>query len=86
MAQPETDDAAGLGALEPVTRQRAQLRTRIADVAWTALCVILLFWGIWSAVGVAGGVSAWAYSAVAWVLLAMALVTRAVAARSRTRI
>ncbi|MGW7090203.1 hypothetical protein ACWGH2_42875 [Streptomyces sp. NPDC054871] len=86
MAQQETDDASELGSLEPGTRQRVQLRTRIADIAWTALCVVLLFWGIWSAVGVAGGVTTWAYSAVAWVLLAVALVTRAVAARRRTRI
>ncbi len=36
----------GLGDLEPGTRQRAQLRTRLADVAWTALCVVLALWAV----------------------------------------
>ncbi|MFD3580452.1 hypothetical protein [Streptomyces sp. NPDC058644] len=84
MAQQETGDASGLGELEPGTRQRVQLRNRIGDIAWTALCIVLLFWGIWSAIGVAGGVTAWAYCAAAWVLLAVALALRAVAARRRT--
>ncbi|MFD5074057.1 hypothetical protein [Streptomyces sp. NPDC058371] len=81
-----TDHASGLGDLEPGTRQRAQLRSRIGDIAWTALCVVLLLWGVWSAVGVVRGATAWAYCAVAWVLLAVALGLRVVAARRRTRI
>ncbi|MGW7281586.1 hypothetical protein ACWGIV_25460 [Streptomyces sp. NPDC054844] len=74
----------GLGDLEPGTRQRAQLRTRLADVAWTALCVVLALWAVWSAVDLARGATAWAYCAVAWVLLAVALTLRVVAVRRRT--
>ncbi|MFE0805749.1 hypothetical protein [Streptomyces sp. NPDC058812] len=74
----------GLGDLEPGTRQRAQLRTRVADVAWTALCVVLALWAVWSAVDLARGATAWAYCAVAWVLLAVALALRVVAVRRRT--
>ncbi|MET7440091.1 hypothetical protein ACWERY_02585 [Streptomyces sp. NPDC004082] len=81
-----TDQVSGLGDLEPGTRQRAQLRTRLADIAWTSLCVVLLLWGIWTAVGLARGVTAWAYCAVAWVLLAAALGLRVAAIRRRTRI
>ncbi|KOG42512.1 hypothetical protein [Streptomyces resistomycificus] len=76
----------GLGDLEPGTTQRAQLRTRIGDIAWTALCAVLALWAIWSAVGLARGATAWAYCAVAWVLLAVALGLRVVAVRRRTRI
>ncbi|MFE6420854.1 MULTISPECIES: hypothetical protein [Streptomyces] len=36
----------GLGELEPGTRQRAQLRSRVADIAWTALCVVLALWAV----------------------------------------
>lgn len=86
MTERGTDRAPGLGDLEPGTAQRAQLRTRTRDIALTALCVVLLFWGIWSAVGAARGATAWAYSAVAWVLLAVAMALRVVAARGRTRI
>ncbi|MFF9496724.1 hypothetical protein [Streptomyces flaveolus] len=73
----------GLGDLEPGTRQRAQLRTRVADISWTASCVVLALWAVWSAVGVARGATAWAYCAVAWVLLAAALAVRAAAIRRR---
>ncbi|MGW7267739.1 hypothetical protein [Streptomyces sp. NPDC054842] len=86
MSQRGTDRESGLGDLEPGTRQRAQLRTRLADIAWTSLCVVLLLWGIWTAVGLARGVTAWAYCAVAWVLLAGALGLRVAAIRRRTRI
>ncbi|MEU2262149.1 hypothetical protein ABZ557_18180 [Streptomyces sp. NPDC019645] len=86
MTQRGTDRASGLGDLESGTVQRAHLRTRIRDIALTALCVVLLLWGIWSAVGAVRGATAWAYSAVAWVLLAVALALRVVAARGRTRI
>ncbi|MFC7815401.1 MULTISPECIES: hypothetical protein [unclassified Streptomyces] len=74
----------GLGELEPGTRQRAQLRTRVADIAWTTLCVVLALWAVWSAVGVARGATAWAYCVVAWVLLAGALGLRTLAVRRRT--
>ncbi|MFD7439730.1 hypothetical protein [Streptomyces sp. NPDC059861] len=86
MTQRGADHTSGLGDLEPGTTQRAQLRTRIGDIAWSALCVVLLFWGIWSAVGAARGLTAWVYCAAAWVLLAVALGLRAAAARRRTRI
>ncbi|MET7322946.1 hypothetical protein [Streptomyces sp. NPDC005549] len=74
----------GLGDLEPGTRQRTQLRPRLADIAWTALCVVLALWAVWSAVDLARGATAWAYCAVAWVLLAVALSLRAAAVRRRT--
>ncbi|GAA3983293.1 hypothetical protein OG252_06215 [Streptomyces sp. NBC_01352] len=79
-------DSSGLGDLEPGTNQRGQLRSRISDIAWTALCTVLALWAIWSAVGVARGVTAWAYCVVAWVLLAVALALRVVAIRRRTGI
>jgi hypothetical protein len=76
----------GLGTLEPGTAQRAQLRSRLADIAWTALCTVLALWAIWSSVGLARGGTAWAYCAVAWVLLAVALALRVAANRRRTRL
>ncbi|WP_344606168.1 hypothetical protein [Streptomyces glaucus] len=76
----------GLGDLEPGTRQRDQLRVRVADIAWTALCTVLALWAVWSAVGAARATIAWAYSAVACALLAVALGARAVAVRRRARI
>ncbi|MDL5205666.1 hypothetical protein [Streptomyces sp. ALI-76-A] len=82
----EEPGSTGLGTLEPGTRQRGQLRTRVADIAWTALCVVLALWAVWSAVGLARGVTAWAYCAVAWVLLAVALALRVAAIRRRTRL
>ncbi|PZT70277.1 hypothetical protein DN402_32660 [Streptomyces sp. SW4] len=77
----KASDDQGLGALEPGTRQRAQLRTRVSDIAWTALCVVLALWAVWTAVGAVRGTTAWVYSAVAWVLLATALAVRAAAVR-----
>ncbi|MFF2204965.1 hypothetical protein [Streptomyces sp. NPDC058145] len=74
----------GLGDLEPGTTQRAQLRARIADIAWTAGCAVLALWAVWSVVGAVRGTTAWAYSAVAWVLLAVAPAAR-VAGRRRLR-
>ncbi|MFC8869211.1 hypothetical protein ACFUAC_16355 [Streptomyces sp. NPDC057148] len=74
----------GLSELEPGTRQRAQLRSRVADIAWTALCAVLALWAVRSAVGAARGATAWAYCAVAWVLLAAALALRTLAVRRRT--
>ncbi|MFG3251230.1 hypothetical protein [Streptomyces sp. NPDC048187] len=84
MDERKTSLDGGLGDLEPGTRQRAQLRVRLADTAWTALCVLLALWAVWSAVDLARGATAWAYCAVAWVLLAVALTLRAAAVRRRT--
>ncbi|MEU1710386.1 hypothetical protein ABZ478_34400 [Streptomyces sp. NPDC005706] len=72
-----------LGDLEPGTAQRAQLRARITDIAWTAGCAVLALWAVWSSVGAVRGTTAWVYSAVAWVLLAVALTAR-VAGRHRS--
>ncbi|MGW5327137.1 hypothetical protein [Streptomyces sp. NPDC004014] len=74
----------GLGDLEPGTAQRARLRARITDIAWTAGCAVLALWAVWSVAGAVRGTTAWAYSAVAWVLLAVALTARA-AGRRRPR-
>ncbi|WP_320782830.1 hypothetical protein [Streptomyces sp. CRN 30] len=83
----ETTQASELGDLEPGTRQRAQLRARITDIAWAALIAVLLIWSVWSTVGVVRGATAWAYAAVAYVLLTVVVALRVTAARrgSRTR-
>ncbi|MFI8190904.1 hypothetical protein ACIF8T_19175 [Streptomyces sp. NPDC085946] len=86
MTRSSAADPSGLGDLEPGTRQRAQLRVRWADTVWTALCLVLALWAVWSAVGIARGVTAWAHAVVAWVLLAVGLSLRAAAARRRTRL
>ncbi|MFF9488357.1 hypothetical protein [Streptomyces sp. NPDC014676] len=75
------DGGQELGDLEPGTRQRAQLRARVADIASTALCVVLALWAVWSLVGVVRGTAEWAYSVVACVLLAAALTARTVSVR-----
>ncbi|MFD7768929.1 hypothetical protein [Streptomyces sp. NPDC059787] len=74
-------DGQELGDLEPGTRQRAQLRARVADIASTALCVVLALWAVWSVVGVVRGTAEWAYSVVACVLLAAALTARTASVR-----
>ncbi|SDD24469.1 hypothetical protein [Streptomyces prasinopilosus] len=74
-------DGRELDDLAPGTRQRAQLRARVADIASTALCVVLALWALWSIVGTMRGTEEWAYSAVACVLLAIALTARTVALR-----
>ncbi|MFB7656387.1 MULTISPECIES: hypothetical protein [unclassified Streptomyces] len=84
MDERQTPADSDLGDLEPGTRQRAQLRTRLSDIAWTALCVVLALWAVWTVVDLARGATAWAYSAVAWVLLAAALALRTMAVRRRT--
>ncbi|MCM2410758.1 hypothetical protein [Streptomyces sp. RKAG290] len=86
MSHQGTDDPSELGDLEPGTRQREQLRSRIQNIALTALAVVLLLWGIWSAVDLIRGESGWAYCAVAWVLLAVALYVRLLSARRRNRL
>ncbi|MGW4026785.1 hypothetical protein [Streptomyces sp. NPDC005009] len=75
------DGGQELGDLEPGTRQRDRLRARVADIASTALCVVLALWTVWSVVGVARGTAEWAYSVVACVLLAAALTARTVGVR-----
>ncbi|MEU1281280.1 hypothetical protein [Streptomyces sp. NPDC005805] len=72
--------------LLPGTRQLAQLQARWQTIAWTALCLLLALWAVWSAVAAVRGTSAWAYSAVACLLLAVAVVLRVAAVRRRTRL
>ncbi|MFF1443060.1 hypothetical protein [Streptomyces sp. NPDC058295] len=86
MTPREAPGSSGLGDLEPGTRQRAQLRTRISDIAWTALCVVLAVWAIWSSVGAVRDEAAWAYGIAAWILLAVALTLRVLSVRRRTRL
>ncbi|MFD8223115.1 hypothetical protein ACFV16_02955 [Streptomyces massasporeus] len=59
--------------------------SRIADIAWTALWVLVALWAVWASVGVVRGVTAWAYCVGAWVLLAVALAMRVVVVRRRAR-
>jgi len=75
-----------LGTLERGTKQRGQLRVRLMDIAWTALCTVLALWAVWSIFGAANGATDWAYCAVAWVLLAIALALRVATVRRRTRV
>lgn len=70
-----------IGDLEPGTRQRARLRARVADIASTALCVVLALWAVWSIVGVMRDTTGWAYSVVTCALLAAALTARTVGVR-----
>ncbi|MDQ0585374.1 hypothetical protein [Streptomyces rishiriensis] len=86
MTSREAPGDPGLGDLEPGTRQRSQLQTRIADIAWTALCVVLAAWAIWGSIGALREETAWAYSVVAWILLAVALTLRVIAFRRRTHL
>ncbi|WP_221350879.1 hypothetical protein [Streptomyces beigongshangae] len=83
---PETTEVSELGTLERGTRQRGQLRVRLMDIAWTALCTVLALWAVWSVVGATNGTTDWVYSAVAWVLLAVALGLRVVTIRRRARV
>lgn len=82
----ETPDASGLGDLKPGTKQRSQLQTRIADIAWTALCIVLAIWAIWGSVGAAREEAAWAHGVVAWILLAAALTLRVRSVRRRSHL
>ncbi|MCX4996647.1 hypothetical protein ABZ722_21080 [Streptomyces longwoodensis] len=86
MSRHDAPEQHGLGTLEPGTRQRAQLPTRIADIAWSALTVLVALWAVWASVGAVRGTTAWAYCAVAWVLLAVALTMRVLAVRRRTTV
>ncbi|WP_256105208.1 hypothetical protein [Streptomyces sp. ODS05-4] len=72
--------------LAPGTVQRGQLRSRVSDIAWTSLFVILGAWALLAAVGAVVGVAgAWTYVAVASALLFIALVARASMFRDRGR-
>ncbi|MGX1884894.1 hypothetical protein [Streptomyces sp. NPDC055287] len=69
-------------ALEPGTVQREQLRSRLVDIAGTALAVVLALWTAWSVLGVIrGGANAWIHCGVATALLAAVLFLRRSAAR-----
>ncbi|MGW3991275.1 hypothetical protein [Streptomyces sp. NPDC004830] len=83
MSHQDASEQHGLGTLEPGTRQRAQLPTRIADIAWSALAVLVALWAVWASVGAVRGTTAWGYCAAAWVLLAVALTMRVLAVRRR---
>jgi hypothetical protein len=88
---PETSERAEraetpeLETLERGTEQHGQLRVRLMDIAWTALCTVLALWVVWSIFDVVNGATNWAYSAVAWTLLAIALGLRVATVRRRTR-
>ncbi|MFF4984159.1 hypothetical protein ACFY3O_29475 [Streptomyces sp. NPDC001046] len=86
MSRHDAPQQHGLGTLEPGTRQRAQLPTRIADIAWTALAVLVALWAVRASVGAVRGTTAWGYCAVAWVLLAVALTMRVLTVRRRARV
>ncbi|MBB6421611.1 hypothetical protein [Streptomyces sp. AK010] len=60
--------------------------SRIADIAWTALWVLVALWAVGASVGVVRGVTAWGYCVGAWVLLAVALAMRVLVVRRRARI
>ncbi|MFF3488669.1 hypothetical protein ACFYXC_36175 [Streptomyces sp. NPDC002701] len=81
-----TTETSELGTLERGTRQRGQLRVRLMDIAWTALCTVLALWAVWSVLGATNGTTDWAYAAVAWVLLAIALALRVATIRRRARV
>jgi hypothetical protein len=81
-----TPQPSELSTLERGTKQRGQLRVRLLDIAWTALFTVLALWAVWSAYGAVSGTGNWVYSAVAWVLLAIALTLRLTAVRRRTRL
>ncbi|KAA0931964.1 MULTISPECIES: hypothetical protein [Streptomyces] len=86
MATQRTTEVSELGPLERGTRQRGQLRVRVMDIAWTALCTVLALWAVWSIFDVVDGAAHWAYSAVAWVLLAITLTLRITTIRRRARV
>ncbi|MFF9155236.1 hypothetical protein ACF1AB_23760 [Streptomyces sp. NPDC014846] len=86
MEPSERAEVAELGTLQSGTRQRAQLRVRLADIAWTALCFVLAVWAVASSVGAARGMTAWAYCVVAWILLAVACAMLLTTVRARKRI
>lgn len=73
-----------LSPLEPGTVQRDQLRSRLVDIAGTALAVVLALWTAWSVLGIVnGGAGAWIHCGVATTLLSVVLLLRWSAARRR---
>lgn len=81
-----SDDDELMGELERGTVQRAQLRARLADIAWSALFVLLALWVALNLAGVAmGWEDAWSYCAIGAVLLAVAWGMRVLALRNRAR-
>ncbi|MET4927354.1 hypothetical protein P3L51_34190 [Streptomyces sp. PSRA5] len=84
-----THEPEPLSDLERGTVQRAQLRTRVADIAWTALVIVLGTWVLWSAIGIARETAnAWVYCVIGAVLFTVALWARlsTLKARARTRL
>ncbi|MET9802469.1 hypothetical protein [Streptomyces sp. NPDC006368] len=78
-------DQETMSELEPGTVQHAQLYNRMADIAWTALCVLLGAWVVWSVIGaVRGTAHGVLYCAVAVVLFTIVLRVRLLAYRRRT--
>ncbi|MEU6486767.1 hypothetical protein [Streptomyces sp. NPDC046887] len=77
------------GTMDPLERgtvQRGQLRSRVSDIAWTGVFVILGAWALLGAVGAAMGfANSWVYAAAASALLFIAVVVRASALRDRAR-
>jgi hypothetical protein len=85
MTRSETPRPHEPGPLEPGTSQRDQLSVRIADTAWTALCVVAGLWAILTCVDAVRGTGSWAYCAVSLVLLAIGLAMRILSIRRRAR-
>ncbi|WP_053851176.1 hypothetical protein [Streptomyces sp. NRRL B-24085] len=85
MTRSETPRPNGPGTLEPGTRQRDQLSVRIADTAWTALCVVAGLWAVLTCVDAVRGTGSWAYCVVALALLTIGLTMRVVGIRRRAR-
>lgn len=85
MTRPETPRPHEPGPLEPGTGQRDQLSVRIADIAWTALCVVAGLWAVLACVDAVRGTGSWAYCAVALVMLALGLTMRVLGIRRRAR-
>ncbi|HET6857851.1 MAG TPA: hypothetical protein VFH94_12270 [Streptomyces sp.] len=81
-----TEAAKPMPGLERGTVQRAQIRTRISDIAMTALCIVLALWVTFGAIGIARDiVNAWAFTCVGSVLFAGAMWMRASALREKGR-
>ncbi|WP_434594791.1 hypothetical protein [Streptomyces sp. A5-4] len=81
-----TETAKPMSGLERGTIQRAHIRTRVSDIALTALCLVLALWVTFGAIGVARDiVNAWAFTCVGAILFAGAMWMRASALREKGR-
>ncbi|MFD9721800.1 hypothetical protein [Streptomyces sp. NPDC059076] len=81
-----SDEGEPMGEMRRGTVQLSQLRERWADIAWTALCVVLVLWVALNLLGVARGwENAWNYCAVGVALLGIAWWMRILSIRSRAR-